>query len=56
MQYLIEEIKEEGSSRASRKGKVLMTLLSPEFEQWKNEYDTCGIVRLESEPGSLRIS
>jgi hypothetical protein len=46
MQYLIEEIREEGSSRVSRKGKVLMALLSPEFEQWKKEYDTCGIVRM----------
>jgi hypothetical protein len=48
MQYLIEEIREEGSSRASRKGKVLMALLSPEFDQWKKEYDTCGIVRISS--------
>jgi hypothetical protein len=46
MQYLIEEIREEGSSRVSRKGNVLMALLSPEFEQWKKEYDTCGIVRI----------
>jgi hypothetical protein len=40
MQYLIEDIREEGSSRVSRRGKVLMALLSPEFEQWKKEYDT----------------
>jgi hypothetical protein len=57
MQYLIEEIREEGSSRVSRKGKVLMASLSPEFEQWKKRIRHMrNRSNLQSKPGSLRIS
>jgi hypothetical protein len=46
VQDLMFVIRERSSSNASKDRKKLMAILSPEFKQWENQYDTYGMVQI----------